>query len=146
METTTRLYSCSCCHQLVVLCSACDFGNTYCFDGCADQQRKRSLLRANRIYRKTFNGKRNAAQRQARFRARARERAATTPPAEKIVTHQGSEGDASPAPMDTSPKAGVKMMNYCHCCQRPVDDYLRRGFIRHSTARLSGSFPIPLGD
>ena len=141
MEPSARLYSCACCHQLVVLCSVCDFGNIYCFDGCADQQRTRSVRNANKTYRGTFNGKLKAAQRQARFRARARERAAPTPPPEKIVTHQASEGDTSPAPMDASPKAGAKMMNYCHCCQRSVDDYLRRGFIRHSTARLSGPFP-----
>lgn len=150
MAISARLYNCACCHQQVVLCSACDFGNVYCFDGCAEQQRERSIRLANKIYRNTPNGKRKAAERQARHRARARARTATppcpTPPAEKKVTHQGSEGDAPAAPMVASPKAGAKVMNRCHCCGKAVDDYLRRGFIRHSIARLSGSFPVPLSD
>jgi len=152
MGNSARLYSCACCRQLVVLCSACDFGNIYCFDGCAEQQRERSIRRANKIYRNTPDGKRKAAERQARHRARARARARTatppcpTPPAEKKVTHQGSEGDTPPVPMVASPKAGAKVMDRCHCCGKPVDLYLRRSCIRHSTARLSGSFPVPLND
>lgn len=148
MEPSARLYSCACCHQLVVLCSTCDRGNIYCFDGCAEQQRTRSMRSANKTYRNTFNGKRNAARRQSRFRECARERTSPTPPAEEIVTHQGSEGDASAVAMVASPKAGVRVrvMNRCHCCQRPVDGYLRLGFIRHPPTRLSGSFPFPLSE
>jgi hypothetical protein len=131
---------------LVVLCSACDYGNIYCFDGCAEQQRKCSLRRANKNYRNTFKGKRKASERQARFRQRVRERSVSAPPDREKVTHQGSERDIPPAPMVASPKAGAKVMNRCHCCGKAVDDYLRRGFIRHSIARLSGSFPVPLSD
>jgi hypothetical protein len=145
MESSARLYNCACCHQLVVLCSGCDRGNIYCFDGCAEQQRIRSLRAANKPYRNTRNGKRNAARRQARFRARARENAAESPPSENKVTHHGSAPPAGLAPMDGEPTPGRKAMNSCHGCGKPLDGYLRLGFVRRHTPLLVGSFPVQSG-
>lgn len=143
MEPSARLYRCACCHQLVVLCSRCDRNNIYCFDGCSEKQRTRSLRAANKTYRGTFKGKSNAADRQARFRARARERAAESPDPENKVTHQGSEADTPPAPMDSDLREGGMAMDRCHCCGQPVYVFLRSGFLRHSKRRFSGSNPFP---
>jgi hypothetical protein len=145
MESSARLYNCACCHQLVVICSECDHGNIYCFDGCSEEQRARSLRAANKTYRNTFKGKRNAARRQAKFRVRAHEGTAEPPPPDNKVTHQGSGADSLPAPMDGDPGEGAIAMNRCHCCGKPVDGYLRLGFVRHRAALLSGSFPFPSG-
>ncbi len=142
MEPSARLYSCACCHQLVILCSGCDHGNIYCFDGCSEKQRAQSLSKAGKLYQGTFNGKRNAAHRQAEFRARTRKATAEPPPPEKKVTHQGSEGDSPLPPMDSDSREGGVGMNHCHCCGKPVDYYLRLGFSRYHTSLLLGSLPF----
>jgi len=145
MEPSARLFNCACCRRLVVLCSACDFGNIYCFDGCSEAQRSQSLREAGRRYQGTFEGKRNAARRQAEFRSRSRKNVAQSPPPESKVTHQGSEEDSPPAPMDNDPREGGVELDRCHCCGKPVDCYLRPGFIRHHPPILSGSLPFKSG-
>ncbi len=145
MEPTARLYSCARCYQLVVLCSDCDHGNIYCFDGCSEKQRSQSLREAGRRYQGTFEGKRNAAWRQAKFRAHTHEHAVEPPPPENKVTHHGSEEGSPPASMDPDPRKGGVDMNHCHCCGKPVDGYLRPGFIRHHVPLPSGSLPFKSG-
>ncbi len=145
MEPSARLYSCACCRQLVILCSDCDHGNIYCFDGCSEKQRTQSLREAGKRYQETFDGKRNAARRQAEFRDRAHKRAAEPPPPEEKVTHHGSEEDAPPASMESDSREGGMEMTHCHCCGKPVDCYLRPGFIRHHTSLLSVSLPFRSG-
>jgi len=145
MEPSARLYSCACCRQLVVLCSECDHGNIYCFDGCSERQRRRSLREAGARYQGTFEGKRNAARRQAEFRSRSRKTVAEPPVPEQKVTHQGSEGDSSPAPMEDDSREGGAGVVYCHCCGKPVDCFLRTGPIRRASPRLFDSLPFQSG-
>jgi hypothetical protein len=130
---------------LVVLCSDCDHGDIYCFDGCSEKQREQSLRVANKSYRNTFNGKRNAARRQARFRTRKRERVAESPPPNNKVTHQGSEVASPPVPMAFDLRVGGLAMNRCHCCGKPVDGFLRRGGIRHHAPIVPDHFPLTPG-
>ncbi len=143
METTARLYNCARCHQQVILCSHCDHCNIYCFDGCAQEARILSLREANKRYRKSPNGLLNAASRQAEFRRRKRLDKSSNPSSEssveKKVTHRGSGEDSSPAPIASEPIEGCVGEYHCHCCGRPVDFYLRSGFIRHQHNTLSGS-------
>jgi hypothetical protein len=145
MEPSARLYNCVCCRQLVVLCSECDKGNIYCFDGCSEKQRTQSLREAGKRYQGTFKGKRNAARRQAEFRERTRKATAEPPSPENKVTLQGAEENTLPVLMDLDPREGEVGLMYCHCCGKPVDHFLRPGFIRHHTPLLSGSWPFKSG-
>ncbi len=143
METSARLYNCARCHQQVILCSHCDYGNIYCFDGCAQEAKILSLREANKRYRESPLGRQNAARRQAEFRQRNRLEESSDPSSEpspeKKVTHQGSEEEPAPAPIASESIEGDVGEYHCHCCGRPVDFYLRSGFIRHQHNTLSGS-------
>jgi hypothetical protein len=143
METSARLYNCARCHQQVILCSHCDYGNIYCFDSCSQRARKISLREANKRYRESRQGRQNAARRQAEFRQRKplEESSAPSPEtsSEKKVTHQGSGGDPSPASIASESIAGCVGEYHCHCCGRPVAFHLRSGFIRHQRNAFSGS-------
>ncbi len=143
MEISARLYNCVRCHQQIILCSECDHGNIYCFDGCAQQARILSLREANKRYRDGRQGRQNGARRQARFRQRKRFDASLVPSSEtspeKKVTHHGSEEDSSPVPIASESIEGDVGEYHCHCCGRPVAFHLRFGFIRHRCSTLSGS-------
>lgn len=127
MESSARLYNCACCHRLVVVCSHCDRGNIYCFEGCSQKQRIQSLREAGKRYQNTFAGKRNAARRQAEFRERARHATAAPLVPEEKVTHQGSEEELTPAPIEDDSREGSLQRMDCHCCGKPVDCFLRLG-------------------
>ncbi len=143
METSARLYNCARCHQQVILCSYCDHGQIYCFDGCGREARILSLREANKRYRKSPLGRQNAARRQAVVRQRKRLEESSTPssepPPEKKVTHQGSEEEPSSAPIASESIAGCVGEYQCHCCGRSVAFHLRSGFIRHQRNTLSSS-------
>src|SRR5271155_2761536 len=68
-----RLYSCVRCHELVVICRACDRGNIYCFGECSRIRRMESKRRANKNYRLSLKGKLNHMDSEARRRARRKE-------------------------------------------------------------------------
>jgi len=143
METSVRLYNCARCHQQVILCSHCDYGNIYCLDGCAQEARINSLREANKRYRDGRQGRQNGAQRQAKFRQRKRLEESSVPlsepsPEEK-VTHQGSEEEPSPAPIASESIEDCVGEYHCHCCGRPVAFHLRSRFIRHQHNAFSGS-------
>lgn len=142
MEPSARLYNCACCHRLVVLCSHCDHGHIYCFDGCSETQRSQSLREAGRRYQSTFEGKRNAARRQAEFRERTRNTANEASALEEKVTHQGSGEGSPPAPIEGDSREGGKTVIYCHCCGKPVDCFLRSGPIRYTSPPLLDTLPF----
>jgi len=131
MEDSARLYNCACCHQLVVLCRDCDRGNIYCFNGCAEKQRIKSARQANKRYRESFNGRRNAAQRQAELRKRRLQVSTAPPPQEEKVTHYGYEVSGYTVSMDLDSRVACGGENRCHCCGSSVGFYLRLSFIRH---------------
>lgn len=149
METSARLYNCARCHQQVILCSHCDYGNIYCFDGCAQEARINSLREANKRYRNGRQGRQNGALRQAEFRQRKRLEKSSNPSSEpsqeEKVTHQGSEEDPSPASIASESIEGDVGEYHCHCCGRPVAFHLRSGFIRHPYNALSGSLLFQRG-
>jgi len=151
METTARIYNCNRCHRQVILCSSCDCGNIYCLDGCSKQARQASIRRANRRYRRTPQGRRNAALRQARYRQRQRERAPPVLAVDEKVTHQGTEdhppSDSIPSgSSEEDEKRSIKcsaafspparpvlptdpVVYRCHCCGHVVPDAFRRRFL-----------------
>jgi hypothetical protein len=82
-EPTYRLYNCQRCALQVRICRACDHGNIYCAEGCAQIRRRESQQRTHARYQKSRRGALRHAARQRRWRERQ-------PPPVKIVTHQGS--------------------------------------------------------
>jgi hypothetical protein len=99
-EPSYRLYHCGRCRTPVRLCSLCDRGNIYCFQGCAAIRRTESLRRARRKYQATPKGRAKNAARQCRHRRRR-----------PGVTDQGSpppKGSptlAAPAPLCVSERS-----------------------------------------
>ena len=99
MKHAPRLFQCALCHTQCRVCSKCDRGQIYCNEVCAVFARKKSVKLAGMRYQKTFNGKRNHAARQARYRKRQNE----------IVTHQGSP----PMPQHASNRYDIRNRSLC---------------------------------
>ena len=146
MGHSARLYNCACCGQQVILCSHCDWGNRYCFDGCSKVARKESLGGAGRRYQNTFQGRINNAKRQAEHRIRQALAELESPPAVEKVTHHGSEGDSPSASIEIDEQRGegcsFDSLYHCHCCGRVVDPYLRSGYLRYSSPLSPDSSPF----
>ena len=140
---SARIYNCARCARQVMLCSHCDRGNIYCFEGCADVMREHSLKEAGKRYQDTLQGRINHARRQAEYRIRQALTAPddTDPP--QSVTHHGSEEGSPSASMEIDERRGEKrdcdMLYYCHCCGRAVDRYLRLEYLHHSPPFSSDS-------
>lgn len=146
MELSARLYNCACCNQQVILCSHCDRGNRYCFDGCSEAARRESLRDAGRSYQDSNQGRLKHAQRQARYRARQASVDSAPPPPSEKVTHQGSDQDTPSASIETDEQRGeddgFDSLYRCHCCGRAVDPYLRPGYLRYQRATSPDSSPF----
>ena len=134
MEHAPRLFQCALCHTQSIVCSKCDRGQIYCGTGCAIFARKKSMKLAGMRYQRTFNGKRNHAARQARYRMRQNE----------IVTHQGSPPMPQHASMNSLEKKTEnaengqnKLVLTCHFCEKPVSDWIRNDFLRRRRAHAS---------
>ena len=127
MEQTPRLFQCALCHTQSIVCSKCDHGQIYCGTGCAIFARKKSMKLAGIRYQRTFNGKRNHAARQARYRIRQN----------KIVTHLGSPQTPQRASIQLFENNPKKTENrqlgsppICCFCKEPVSYWLRNHFLR----------------
>ena len=79
-EKSYRLYSCQRCARQVRICGACDRGNRYCAEGCAQIRRRETRCRASRRYQQSYHGALKHAARQSAWRRRQQQK----------VTHQGS--------------------------------------------------------
>ena len=134
MKHAPRLFQCALCHTQSRVCSKCDRGQIYCGTVCAVFARKKSMKLAGMRYQKTFNGKRNHAARQGRYRMRQSE----------IVTHQGSPPMPQHAPMNSLEKKSKKTENgqkkpaliWCFC-KKPVSDWIRNDFLRRRRSLAS---------
>jgi len=84
-EKSYRLYMCRRCAKQVRICGACDRGNRYCADGCAQIRRRESRCRASERYQKSYRGAVKHAQRQRTWRQRKQQK----------VTHGGSLAGAA---------------------------------------------------
>jgi hypothetical protein len=127
MELTPRLFLCLLCHEQVVLCSWCDHGQIYCSKTCAHFARQKSLRLARLRYQQTFNGKRNHAACQARYRRKLKNK----------VTDHGSPLAPQNAPMFSLENKPEKPENehpgspLCCCfCKKTVSDWMRNDFLR----------------
>lgn len=118
-----REYQCLICELLVAICKCCDRGNVYCSLFCSIIARKESQRKASATYQKTPAGKKNHAKRQREYMQRKKERKAE----EKIMTHQGSQIQITPAncelmssvtPENTNELP--KRISCCHFCDKTV--------------------------
>lgn len=134
MKHAPRLFQCAFCHKQSRVCSRCDRGQIYCGNVCAVFVRKKSMQLAGKRYQKTFNGKRNHAARQARYRMRQK----------KIVTHQGSpliHQHASMSSLEINPNQPENGHNkpalICCCCGKSVSDWMRNDFLKRRRSHRS---------
>lgn len=100
-QESHRQYNCARCHCLVRICSSCDRGNRYCFDGCSEAARRDAVRRAGAKYQRETEGARAHAARQEAYRARQAEKEAG---GEK-VTHQGPPEGLPGASVEAVPVA-----------------------------------------
>jgi hypothetical protein len=87
---------CACCNKQVLLCSACDRGNQYCFT-CAHLARRKAQALAGRRCQRSSQGRRKHAARQMRYRQRQKQ----------IVTHQAPPEPQEPLDCDQMAEAGL---------------------------------------
>ena len=134
MKHAPRLFQCALCHTQCRVCSKCDRGQIYCNEVCAVFARKKSVKLAGMRYQKTFNGKRNHAARQARYRKCQNE----------IVTHQGSPPMPQHASMNSlenkakkTESGQEKLALTCCFCEKPVSDWIRNDFLRRRRSHAS---------
>ena len=130
MPLSSRLYFCSRCHVLVIICSHCDRGQRYCTGECRHQARAESAQRASRKYQSTRAGRFNNAARQQRFRDRRSQK----------VTHQGSPSkqthdllkiritETKKIPKPSFSGSAI----HCHYCGAECDPFLRLDFLHSS--------------
>ena len=130
----SRFFCCARCRGQAFICSRCDRGQIYCARGCASEARRVKQREAGRRYQRTFRGRRNHAERMARYRAQ-----------EKKVTHQGSpehpmgdvlrldsaagDGESSD-PVSKSVVGDRPTTRHCHWCACECPDRVRREFLR----------------
>lgn len=134
-DTPPRLYLCTHCRKQVVICSDCDRGNIYCFDGCAPLARKKSLQLAALRYQNSSQGKHRHAARQRQYRLRQKQK----------VTHQGSiktTPTASLRQANKSPNADMIVggLERCHCCGSGVSHFFRPDYLHQTTTKKKLSF------
>lgn len=119
---TARLFNCTLCHTLVVICSHCDRGNIYCSPQCAQSARRTSLCEAGQRYQNTYPGKLSHARRQQRYRQRHNN---------KKVTHHTSQEQVEKVSLNPRTHTVTRVL-VCHFCKQQVAEQLRLSFLRHN--------------
>lgn len=147
-QGSVRRYHCARCHRPVLICSHCDHGHIYCFEGCREQADKERRRRNAKRYQSSPKGRRNNAQRQCRHRERHRSRAppdAIDSVAEQVdaeeplgatdsthntekVTHHGSPPQGGSVVLPGTRNTGASM--HCDCCERACSAYVRVDYLR----------------
>lgn len=114
MKDVARHYLCRFCHKKVIICHACDRGNTYCGTLCSHLARRVSRQVADCKYQSNKQGKLKHAKRQRHYRLRCK----------KIVTDHSSKplsahGLLSPIANKTNANLGNRTIisdDRCHFC------------------------------
>ena len=150
---TARRYHCARCRQPVLICSRCDRGNIYCFDGCAEAAYNERRRRNSQGYQRSAKGRLKNKERQRRSRlakalkelnAQANKQpdeTSTPPPAQPdskevnppIITHRGSFDVPDGAPLMSVPQQPRVVT--CNACQRVCSEAMRIDFLRTSRYR-----------
>jgi len=145
--SSARRYHCARCHQPVMICSDCDRGHIYCFNGCRELAQRERCQRNAKRYQSTQHGRRNNARRQSDYRKRQRapptpvsthsvatstqsdtaNKSAAEPEKTKIVTHRGSATTSASVVLPDSGNSG-SFFN-CNCCEDACSDYVCTHFL-----------------
>lgn len=132
MNLDARIYCCNLCRCQVQICRNCDRGNIYCNGECAKLARQSYQRASSERYQNTYQGKRNHAARQMRYRQRQKEK-------KEIVTHHGSIKPLNRSPSSLPDKSIAQdegkiktPKKHCCFCRRVLSGYSRLGFLRHS--------------
>lgn len=108
-----RRYRCERCGQLALVCGRCERNQIYCNRGCARLSRRESLRWAGARHQRTAIGRRNHADRQARYRRRQNQKVTHhTPQQTGTPTTPGLSGPTSLAGFPDKEDSDV--------CSRPV--------------------------
>lgn len=147
-QRSARRYHCARCHRPVVICSDCDRGHVYCFNGCREAAYKERARRNAQRYRSSAKGRRNNAHRQQRYRERnsnkftpasddtpktispdqtLNETTVSTDESKK-VTHRGSTTPGASVVLPATRNTGPALS--CDCCQHHCSAYVRFNFLR----------------
>lgn len=137
-----RMFSCSWCGEVVVVCRGCDRGQRYCCREHAMLGRSRSQQEAAARYRRTPKGRASNRLRQERFRIRRALAAAAAPSCRQAkVTHHPSPVSGPRARLTAcvlqtkSPLFRLARQPSCaYCGDRIAGDWLRRDFCRRRSA------------
>lgn len=150
-EHPARFYLCARCRKAVLLCSFCDRGQIYCGRECSKSARKSAQSEAARRYQSSRRGRTAHAARARNWRNRQRQCASAScsldPDAQKIVTHQGSQyrgADVSltacetqtPTTYSQASAVGLDGTACCRGCGKPLQTWVRQGFLRRSIRSL----------
>jgi len=146
-ERPGRFYLCALCRKAVLLCSFCDRGQIYCGQECSKSARKSAQSEAARRYQASRRGRTAHAARARNWRNRQRQCAAavapTNPETQKIVTHQGSQRlgahvsltaceTQTPTTHSQVSAIGGHAAACCQRCGKPLQTWVRQGFLRPS--------------
>jgi len=146
--SSARRYHCARCQAPVLICSDCDRGHIYCFNGCRELAQKERGKRKAKRYQSSRRGRRNNAQRQSDYRKRQRasptpvatesavnstpshtaDKPAADPWKTKIVTHRGSTTSSASVVLPDS--SNSSSFFHCDCCSQACSHFVRIHFLR----------------
>ena len=146
--SSARRYHCARCQVPVLICSHCDRGQIYCFNGCRELAQKERGKRKAKRYQSTPQGQRNNARRQSNYRKRqgapptpvstesavnstqsnTPNKPAADPEITKIVTHRGSAVPGASVVLPDS--SNSSSFFHCDCCSRACSHFVRIHFLR----------------
>ena len=142
-EVSCRIFICVCCRRQVLVCRKCDRGQIYCTGTCAQEARREKQRNARRRYQATPRGRTMHAERNRRYRARAR-RVTDQGPVIEHETGPERSVEGSEALREPSSERRPPVFSHCHHCGRPASSSLRLSAPRRER-RLGGKRQIIRG-
>ncbi len=135
-KVSCRIFLCVCCRRQVLVCRRCDRGQIYCTGTCAQKARREKQRNARRRYQATPRGRAMHAERNRRYRVRARRVTdhglVTEQETGLLRRFEGSEALREPSAERISP-----VHSHCHYCGRSASSSLRLSALRRKR-RLGG--------
>jgi hypothetical protein len=128
-DDSFRMFLCARCRSQALVCRRCDRGQIYCAPSCAHDARRDHQREARRRHQATPRGRAMHADRNRRYRARAR-RVTDQGPAHEPETGPWRGLQGSPAPSDPASSGSSSAQRRCHLCGRPAASFIRLSALR----------------
>ena len=128
-EISCRIFLCVCCRRQVLVCRRCDRGQIYCTGTCAQEARREKQRNARRRYQATPRGRAMHAERNRRYRVRAR-RVTDHGPVIEQETGLLRRLEGSDALRELSAERMSPVHSRCHHCGRSASSSLRLSALR----------------